>query len=1155
MLDKILNFEKLGGDYAEMLTAVRKKVPCSVFGMSQTERILSATALKKVLYITSDLVTAKRVHEYFVQLVGNRACLLPSGSDILTYKKAQSNQDNVDRIKAIFSLVQDKSAIVIAPVEAIFSYLPSRDSFEKNIFKIEKNENYQLKNLASTLTTMGYTRESLVTEPGHFSVRGDIIDIFPINHKFPYRVDFFDIEVESIRIFDVVTQASSEEIDYIDICPYTNLFIDEVDEKNIVSALRDLESKSNFSADARARFGAIVDEIAYKLSIKDRSFSMDFVFPLIRHRLSSILDYLDKDTTIVIDETKMVFDALSSSFSEIEHRQKYLSDTGESIPTKLLGYYNKKDFLRDILDFNLLAFQKITTSNRLFQPEKVFSFKTSPVVRYTHNLNEFANDVSTWLFNDFKVFICAGDTKGAKKIGRILEGHEIYIDEKKHASLGDNSSCIIPYELTSGFVLPTRRIVVIGTYDIFPRKQKTNKLLTQRKDVFSVPKVGDYVVHEVHGIGLCEGVTKLTGNFGTKDYIVVGYRDQDKLYVPIEQMDLLDRFSGADTPKRLSKIGGSEFSAVKERVKKHIKKMAFDLLELYAKRESKKGFVFEKDDELQLEFENSFPYTETEDQLISISEIKNDMQSDKVMDRLLCGDVGFGKTEVALRAAFKAVLSGKQVAFLAPTTILSEQHYNTCVDRFKEFGLTIGVLNRFRTQSEKNKILSDLESGKLNIICGTHRLLSKDVKFFDLGLIILDEEQKFGVEDKEKIKLGKSNVDVLTLSATPIPRTLHMSLSGIRDISIISTPPSDRLPVQTYVTEYTDNIAKDAIECELMRGGQVFLVYNRVETINAFKEKIQKLVPNAKIVVGHGQLPGNELEDIVYKFYNKMADVLVCTTIIENGIDLPNANTLIVVDSDKFGLSQLYQIRGRVGRGNRMAYAYFTYNADKILTEESYKRLDAIAEFTEFGSGFKVAMRDLEIRGSGNILGAEQHGHMQKVGYDLYVKMLNNTINELKGNKLQQASEVVIKVSLDAFIPESYIADSENRMTVYKNISRIENFEDMDKLSNELEDRFGKVPQMLQNLLEIAYVKSLAKNIGCTEVTSNSNGIRLVFAENNNIINNERLADAIYKYSDICVLNLSSVPTITINTMGKKNTESFKILVDFLNIANKKPKK
>jgi len=1141
MLDKVLDFSKLGGDYTKLYNTVGARIPCSIFGMTQTEKIASSLSFNgTVCYVTADEISAKRAYDIFCQLLPHKVKLFSPGSDVLTYKRVQSNENNLNRLQTIFGLICEDTRVVVSPINSLFALLPCKEDFLNHIVKLKKNVDVDFKKLRVLLQEAGYDESTLVDAPGKFSIRGDIFDVFPINLEKALRIEFFDTAIESIKELDITTQSSKKSLDEVLICPFTDIFLTEKERNNTIKMLEKICSKYSRQE--------VITELIEKLSRNDKDFTLDYLFPLMQDRLSTLFDYLDPNTVFVIDECKMVFDGLNAFAGEVNMRRKMLEDEGEVLSSRV-GYLDKKEVLDKINSYPRVAHQKITTSNNFFKPEAVFSFKSEPTARYINNIKVLADDLSGYLAQKFTVLIMCKDEKMGKSLAKSLAAYDIYIDINPHASLISNASALVPMELNSGFIIPSRKVVVLGTYDIFPKKQATRVLTTDKKDLFSVPKVGDYVVHSIHGIGMCEGVSKLTGNFGTKDYIVVGYFGGDKLYVPIDQMDLLDRFSGAEAPKKLSKIGGVEFGHIKAKVKASVKKMAIDLLELYAARESKKGFVYSKDNLVQKEFENSFPYIETEDQLTSLGEIKQDMETGKVMDRLLCGDVGFGKTEVALRAAFKAILDGKQVAFIAPTTILSQQHYNTVTARMGDFGVNVACLNRFKSEKEKKEIIQKLKDGKIDLICGTHRLLSKDVEFKDLGLVILDEEQKFGVEDKEKIKIGKENVDILTLSATPIPRTLNMSLSGIRDISVIQTPPSDRLPVQTYVTEYTETMVKDAIEREIKRGGQVFFVYNRVENIYAFCEKLRKIVPEARFIVAHGQLPGNELEDVVYKFYNKMADVLVCSTIIENGIDVGNANTLIVYDADKFGLSQLYQIRGRVGRSNRSAYAYFTYNYDKILTEEAYKRLEAISEFTEFGSGFKVAMRDLEIRGSGNLLGAEQHGHMQKVGYDMYCKLLNDAISELKGKKIEEEKSVVVKIDLDAYVPEDYITSSESRMKLYKNISRISSVDGADKLIREVEDMFGKLPRPVKHLIDVALIRAIAKKIDVVEIMSKSGQIVFTLDKNTTMLANSWFADAVYKYRDICTLDMTENACVKFNTKGKNNEECLNIIKDFLFIV------
>jgi len=1141
MLDKVLDFSKLGGDYKKLYDTVGARIPCSIFGMTQTEKVASSLSFgRTICYVTADEISAKRAYDIFCQLVPGTVKIFSPGADVLTYKRVQSNENNLDRLQTIFGLVQGSTRVVVCPISSLFAYVPNKEDFTSHILKLSKGTDIDFKNLRSVLFESGYTESALVDAPGKFSIRGDIFDIFPINLSGAVRIEFFDTVVESIKELDISTQSSKKSVDEVFICPFTDIFLNNEERCGLIKMLEKICAKYSRQE--------VIAEIIERLEKGESDFTLDYLFPLVQNKLSTLFDYLDKDAIFIIDECKMVFDGLNAFAGEINMRRKLLEDEGEMLSGNL-GYLDKKHVLDTINTFTRVAHQKITTSNNFFKPEAVFSFKSEPTSRYINNIKVLADDLNGYLAQKFTILIMCKDEKMGKSLAKSLSAYDIYIDINPHASLISNASALVPMELNSGFIIPSRKVVVLGTYDIFPKKQVARTLTTDKKDVFSVPKVGDYVVHSIHGIGMCEGVSKLTGNFGTKDYIVVGYYGGDKLYVPIDQMDLLDRFSGAEAPKKLSKIGGVEFSHIKAKVKSSVKKMAIDLLELYAAREAKKGFVYSKDNLAQKEFENSFPYIETEDQLTSLSEIKHDMETGKVMDRLLCGDVGFGKTEVALRVAFKAIMDGKQVAFIAPTTILSQQHFNTVTARMGDFGVNIACLNRFKTDKEKKDIIHRLKEGKIDIICGTHRLLSKDVEFKDLGLVILDEEQKFGVEDKEKIKIGRENVDILTLSATPIPRTLNMSLSGIRDISVIQTPPSDRLPVQTYVTEYTETMVKDAIEREIKRGGQVFFVYNRVENIYAFCEKLRKIVPDARFIVAHGQLPGNELEDVIYKFYNKMADVLVCSTIIENGIDVGNANTLIVYDADKFGLSQLYQIRGRVGRSNRSAYAYFTYNYDKILSEDAYKRLEAISEFTEFGSGFKVAMRDLEIRGSGNLLGAEQHGHMQKVGYDMYCKLLNEAISELKGKKIEEEKSVVVKIDLDAYVPEDYITSSESRMKLYKNISRIDGVESAEKLSREVEDAFGKLPKPVKHLIDVALIRALAKKIDVVEIMSKGGQIVFTLDKNTAMLANSWFADAVYKYRDVCTLDMTENACVKFNTKVKNNEESLNIIKDFLFIA------
>lgn len=1137
------DIKNLNKVYEDFYNRVESEKSGSIFGACEPFKIAMASAFEhKILYVTADFVTAGRVLEMFQSLFGKRAQMLKPAPDNFTFSRAKNNETNIDNLVTLSRLASGEVDVLVLPVSAVLSLYPTKQAILNNFIKIKVDEKIEPSALAEKLVKAGYKREDLVSAPCQFALRGDILDVFPMQAETMYRVEFFDQYIESICELDGATMKKGKSVKAIEILPCSNVFFEENEVALIQKYLDKCLERKFEDGTEKEEYVKNINDLKFKLENETSGFSLDYIFPLIKNK-SSIFDYI-KDFAVLIDECKMVYDE-SISFEREKTEQIKRLENDNVLLSKTGNTFEFSEFLNELPNHISVAFQKITNTNRFFNPKVVLNIKSSPVSRYTHNLALLTKDLKKYDFDGYRSILFAKTQQDAEYLKKTLLNSGVEYDISNPDKLSETNSSIIPKEFASGFILPDEKIFVLGTYDILPRKAKENKLKVQRSNVFSIPKVGDYVVHSFHGIGICEGVTKLSGNFGTKDYVVVRYRDGDKLYVPIDQMNMLDKFSGAEAPKRLSKIGGQEFAKVKEKVKSSVKKLAFDLLALYAEREKKKGFAYSKDTDLQVEFENSFPYTETEDQLVSISEIKQDMEQGKVMDRLLCGDVGFGKTEVALRAAFKAIVDGKQVAFLAPTTILCEQHYNTARARMDNFGVKTEVLNRFKTPKQAREILKKVESGEIDVLCGTHRILSADVNFKDLGLIILDEEQKFGVEDKEKIKLKYPNVDVLTLSATPIPRTLHMSLSGIRDVSIISTPPSQRLPIATYVTEYSASLVKEAIEKEMSRNGQTFILYNSVAKIYDYAERVRKIVPNAKILVGHGQMPGKELEDIIYKFYHGEADVLICTTIIENGIDIENANTLIVVESDHFGLSQLYQLRGRVGRGNRMAYAYLTYDPNKVLTEDAYKRLDAISEFTEFGSGFKLAMRDLEIRGSGNVLGAEQHGHMEKVGYELYSKLLAEAVSELRGQKVQEENDVQIKVAVDAFIPDTYITKSEDRMVAYKTIAGIKNDQDKDRVLHDFSEVFGPVPKVVQNLIDVAYIKAKASKLKAKSVVSSLSAFEIVFDSKDKIIGNEEIGELIYKFRFQCSLDFTNGSKICFKR-SKNAEDNFNLLKEFM---------
>ncbi len=767
--------------------------------------------------------------------------------------------------------------------------------------------------------------------------------------------------------------------------------------------------------------------------------------------------------------------------------------------------------------------------------------------KYFYDYKSLVSDLLYYQNSGFKVVLFCGSKDSEKSLFNYLAGSVRGIQ-----ILNENNCKNLSGIYLSDFNLPMSasflqdKIVLLGTDDLIKKSSlKINKYIS-KKSIY-LPKVGDYVVHELHGIGKCVQIERLKILNHEKDYVVVEYRGGDRLYVPSEQLNLLSAYIGSDEEPRLNTIGGVEFARQKEKVKASVKKMTFDLLKLYAEREKRKGYVYEKDNYLYDEFEKSFPYEETEDQLKAIADIKRDMESDKILDRLICGDVGYGKTEVALRAAYKAVLSGKQVAFLCPTTVLSEQHYNTCKERFKDFMVNVEVLNRFKSQKrEVEPILQKLAEGKIDIICGTHRLLNKDVKFKDLGLLILDEEQKFGVEHKDKIKQIKTDIDVLTLSATPIPRTLQMSLSGIRDISLIETPPKNRLPVQTYVCEYSDQLLVDACKKEISRNGQVFIIYNEIKTIDDFASRVHELLPDAQIGVAHAEMSKQLLKQTITKMYNQEYDIVIATTLIENGIDNPFANTLIVINSDRLGLAELYQLRGRVGRSDRLAYAYLTFEPQKMLTENAYKRLEALSQFTELGSGFKIAMRDLEIRGAGDVLGREQHGHLTKIGYELYNKMVAEAVDELRGQKRKEVKEIKLDIAIDAYVSSEFVKEESERIAIYSKISELFMVEQFENLKSELESSIGELPKETINLMKIGLLKNLAQDNYVQRVVMNDKECKFVLYKQEKIVTDE-IAAALKEFRNETSLQFEKDPIINFK-LSMNSDEKLDFLIRFLSL-------
>lgn len=1127
MLKELINKNSVNGSIEELIVAVRQGIPSAVFGVNDSFKCYLASKMEDpVLMIVRDDLTANSFADMIKAYGVKKVVSLCSKDEILVSNRAFSKERLYKRIVAVKNM-KDADVIVATP-DALMQAFPK----ETYSLTFEKNKDYDREDYLSTLVKMGYKRTESIEGQGTFSLRGDILDVYPINTPNPVKIDFFGDTVDGIKVYDLSTREKLSNPRSVEILQAVDVTLKDQDFQNIYFEI--LKEVREFKGD-KTRIKEVADDVEFACKQKDADALS--VFSSITSSVTDFTSLISKNAVVFIDEGKRVKTTAEITQKEFNERYKTLLTGGEIFSfekNNLIDYERLKELLSN---YRQVAVQNISSEIHFFNPLKIINPEVSGVSDYRASFKEAKTDIINWLTSGYKVYACAPDKSKARVFSDSLYNYKIpsVID----APCPKGCVNIAISNLNTGFIYHEDKTVVLGAGNLFLQTGSIKKKSSKRRSFFTAPEAGDYCVHEIHGIGRVMGNKKITTSEGTKDYIAVEYYGGDILYVPVEQMDILTRYLGGDKAPKLSKIGGIEFEKVKNNVKQSIKEMSFDLKKLYEERESLVGFKFTPDVEMEDLFKKSFRFTDTIDQTVAISEIRKDMTSGKVMDRLVCGDVGFGKTEVALRAIFLAVINGKQCAMLAPTTILTEQHYTTATERLSSFGVKIACLNRFRTPKQQEKIIRQLKEGEIDLIIGTHRLLSSDVGFKDLGLLVLDEEQRFGVEHKEKIKLLKKNVDTLTLTATPIPRTLHMSLSGIRPISTINTPPSKRLPVQTYVTEETPTLITDAVNREINRGGQVFILYNRVESIYSYAEKIKTLMPSVKVIVAHGQMDERTLEKNILSFYKGEADVLISTTIIENGIDLPKANTLIVIDADKLGLSTLYQLKGRVGRSDRLAYAYFTFKREKILSETAYNRLNAISEFTEMGSGIKIAMRDLEIRGAGNVLGVEQHGHMDKIGYELYSKLLKE---ELEGVE-DVIAELDVRVT--AFIPENYIVSRSERMDAYKEIAEIDGGLAEKEVREYLTEQYGKIPPEVDDLITVALVKALAKKYGVTFIKVSKEQTALTF-EHFKVFGDESFSEKL-NYSGIKTkILMASKPTLEFVSDRKTNSEMLKTLKEFL---------
>ena len=1040
--------------FNEFESYVKQGRSFGVTGLTSFLRMLSIKKIltcskKKILFVTSTEQTALKYQNDLSEFFDLNPDVFPyqSGS---VYEPVSSNM--YDYAKQI-GILQAKPDLVIMPVKSLLEKFPNKKFFKENKLTLKIGDEISQADMLKTLMKLGYKRSTMVSDISEFSIRGDITDVYSLTDN-PVRIEFWGDEIVDIRFFDRETQRSIEKVKSIDILPMYKFILPEIAPKDFPKELLDSFTEERYFEGVEVYQSYFNDELV------------------------GVLDYFG-DYIIVFDEKSEVY----SKYEYID--ENYEQQYNENLKTQLIYELRDKNHI-PFSDFinKSASFVKIGLNNFLDSEfEEVVDLNAQTVKSFNADVEAIADYI--YAHRDYEIVIA---TKYEERVKEILACYDIFDVE------------YINNISTSGTIIDDAKFLLLTDKELF---NKRNKEITSSKRSYYKEKAeyiesindiqaGEYVVHSIHGVGIYQGLTQQELDGQLKDYLTIEYANKDKLHIPAEQINLLCRYRGAGAIKpRLSRMGGNDWANTKRKVKKEVEKIAYDLLRLYARRKMQEGIKFDEDTAWQVEMEEAFEYTETPDQMRAINDVKHDMETSNPMDRLICGDVGFGKTEVAMRAIFKAVTSGKQVALIAPTTILALQHYQTISERFKPFGIDVELLSRFRTTKQQKETLQNMALGKCEVVIGTHRLLQDKIVFKDLGLLVIDEEHRFGVRHKERLKQLRENIDIISMSATPIPRTLYMSLSGIKDMSVISTPPKNRLPVKTFVGNFDEKIIKNAITHELDRDGQVFYLYNRVETIEEFKLKLQEIVPNARIAIGHAQLSEHQLEDVIVGFAEHEYDVLLCTTIIENGLDIPNANTMIIHDADKFGLAQLYQLRGRVGRSERQAYCYCLYKAGKHLTKEAYQRLNAIKEFTSLGSGYQIAMRDVEIRGVGNILGTKQHGHMVNVGFDTYCQLLEETVNELKGEKVEVKPPTIVDINVTAFIPDEWVGSKEQKMIEYKRLADVKNETELSYIEAEWKDRFSKIPDEVSNLIKLIQIRLAATKVGVSMIRETMDNIRI----------------------------------------------------------------
>ena len=1176
-------------EYDNLVQALKSgKGPLQVTGTLDSQKVHlmyelgEASAFAWKLVVTYDDTRAKEIYDDFRSFT-SQVWLYPA-KDLLFYSAdIHGNLMTRQRIAVLRRLMEDREGVVVTTMDGLMDHLLPLKYLREQSITVESGQVIDLDSWKERLVAMGYERMAQVDGMGQFSIRGGIVDIFPLTEEVPVRIELWDDEVDSIRTFDLESQRSVEQLESITIYPAAEVVLSgdqlaagirrlEKEEKTYEKALRE-----QHKPEEAHRIHTIIEELRNGLDEGWRIGGLDAYIRYFCPDTVSFLEYFPQgESVIYLDEPARLKEKGETVEMEFRESMVHRLEKGYLLPGQTGLLYPAAEVLARMQKPFAVMLTGLDQKLPGMKVNQKFSIDVKNVNSYQNSFEILIKDLTRWKKEGYRVILLSPSRTRASRLASDLREYDLraYCPDVRETDSGngggDNTGSpdsgnpvavnaaankvrpgeiLVTYgNLHRGFEYSLLKFVFITEGDMFgvekkrKRRKKTNY---QGKAIqsFTELSVGDYVVHEEHGLGIYKGIEKVERDKVIKDYIKIEYGDGGNLYLPATRLESIQKYAGAEAKKpKLNKLGGAEWNKTKTRVRGAVQEIAKDLVKLYAARQEKAGFQYGPDTVWQREFEELFPYDETDDQMDAIDAVKKDMESRKIMDRLICGDVGYGKTEVALRAAFKAVQDSKQVVYLVPTTILAQQHYNTFVQRMKDFPVRVDMLSRFCTPARQKRTLEDLRKGMVDIVIGTHRVLSKDMQFKDLGLLIIDEEQRFGVAHKEKIKHLKENVDVLTLTATPIPRTLHMSLAGIRDMSVLEEPPVDRMPIQTYVMEYNEEMVREAINRELARNGQVYYVYNRVTDIDEVAGRVQALVPDAVVTFAHGQMREHELERIMADFINGEIDVLVSTTIIETGLDIPNANTMIIHDADRMGLSQLYQLRGRVGRSNRTSYAFLMYKRDKLLREEAEKRLQAIREFTELGSGIKIAMRDLEIRGAGNVLGAEQHGHMEAVGYDLYCKMLNQAVLALKGETLEEDSyETVVECDIDAYIPGRYIKNEYQKLDIYKRISAIETEEEYMDMQDELMDRFGDIPHSVENLLKIAAIRALAHRAYVTEVVINRQEVRLTMHQKAKL-QVEKIPDLVRSYKGDLKLVPGDVPSFHYVDRRNKNQDSLEMM-------------